>query len=382
MTADLESTSEVPEGKAVVASGEKLWSLRRRRLLVSAPADSTEATSKAGRSLPLGQSLRQARADGNSMIDRSSKPLIERTLHLLQRFDTADASNSRRSEMVGMFQRANFLLETAHKVSSLREAQQGMDLDASTAVREVLLVTQCRLEALLLRLCEAVPAEQSSSLDFSMPDEDRQREDLFTSDPWDGCEDLATEDLFEYFAHSLEVRANPKSIIAKTAVGDLLNVCWQQEEKLKTEMHEKVPLVERRVSQPLTVLVDLDVACDGSVGCTLSSSRYCELAPPDNSDSKFDKRSTGTASTISHLSTASGSSIGTASTQSSQVSRTPSHSLLAPWCHALVPTESSRGISTGPIASTSRSGVELPGRGVNKLKHVIEIASPRAPLAS
>jgi hypothetical protein len=309
MTADLESTTSSDSSPT-----EKLWSLRRKR--VSVPTDNIQSTCKADGAQVENKPLRQKRVDVN---DTSAKHVIERILYLLERFDKTDFNNPKRLGMVGVFRRANYLLESVHKASSVQDVKQQ---DTSTSLRDVLLVAESRLESLLSRLFEPLGSEN------------RHEDDPLTSDPWAASEDVATEDLLEFFFDSLEadISKTTKTIMKKTAVGDLLNVCWQQEEWLKTSAIE----TDVRTPRPVSILADLEkISSDGFFG----------------SDNKFEKRgSAGTASTASRFSAVSSVSISILSARSSV---------------------ESQGVGLDALTLAKGSG------GVNKLKQVIAPAETR-----
>jgi hypothetical protein len=294
MIADLESTTS-----SVSSSGEKLWSLRRKR--ISVPVDNTDSTSKAFDMQARNEPLHQKRADMN---DTSAKHVIERILYLLQR--VARSQGSKRLGIVGAFQRANSLLESVHKLSSVQD-QQGEDVIASTLLRDVLLVAESRLEALLSCVFQPLVSE------------DGQQDDLFTSDPWHACDEIATEDLLEFFVDSLEsdLSKTTKTTVAKSA--------------------------EVRTQRPSSVLADVEeMPFDGFLGTGVS----------DNSNKTYDGR---------------GSS-GTASTSSSRLSAVSSSSISIPSARSSLEL-----INVNAPTSTKESVDPTYARGAGKLKEVIGI---------
>jgi hypothetical protein len=207
--------------------------------------------------------------------------------------------------MAGAFRRANSFLESVHKLSSVQD-QQGEDVNASTSLRSVLLVAESRLEALWSRVFEPLVSE------------DRQQDDQFMSDPWHACDDVATEDLLDFFVDSLvsDIAKTTVTIVSKTA--------------------------EVRTQRPVSSLVDLeDMPSDGFLGTGVL----------DSSDNKDDKRgSLGTASTASRLSAVSISSISIPSARSSVEL-----------------------VSVDAPTSTKESVDPAYARGAGKLKEVVEI---------
>jgi hypothetical protein len=185
---------------------EKLWSLRRPRRRPSADKpgckDAEDRISDKGLATP--------EATGGSCVsgtaDAAHEPALNDSINgMLRRLqdpsdDRNDFNNSSLAQITtGLLHKIN----KAHHTSSTRAA---MEKKMSTSCRALLLVVQSSLCTLLLeRECGGVAtkqAEQSSALNVS-EQETAWDDDLLTTDPWEGCHDIATEDLFEWFACSL-----------------------------------------------------------------------------------------------------------------------------------------------------------------------------------